>query len=85
MGFRSDVFDFFNMPRLPMGDATMNSAHAGAGAGEENGQQYPAGLDGQNAGGHSNGSSGAMGNNEFNITNFMYDANADWFVHGNGR
>lgn len=72
------------MPRLPVGDATMNSAHAGAGAGEENAQPYPAGLNGQNATGHHN-AGGAVGNSEFNITNFMYDANADWFVHGNGR
>lgn len=62
-----DVFDFFNVPRLPVasGDASGNS---GQGSGNGNGvgdMQMP-----------------EMGNgaNEFNITNFMVDANSDWFM-----
>lgn len=51
---------------------------------DENGQQgYPAGMDGGSAGVVHHGAMGS--NNEFNITNFMYDANADWFVNGAGR
>jgi len=63
-----DVFDFFNMPRLPFpagGDSGMTSS------------------DGMNGGdgtqGFGNNVEGST-NNEFNITNFMYDANSDWFI-----
>lgn len=59
-----DVFDFFNMPRLPF----PAGADAGLGA-TGNGD---AGVEYQNLEGN--------GNNEFNITNFMYDANSDWFM-----
>lgn len=52
-----DVFDFFNMPRLP--------APADAATAE---YQTP----------------DAAANNEFNITNFIYDANADWFMRNPG-
>lgn len=62
-----DVFDFFNMPRLPFPAGTENTmTTAGNGSG---------GADYQNMDG--------IGNNEFNITNFMYDANADWFMKNN--
>ena len=63
-----DVFDFFNMPRLP----------------------FPANGEAGIAGGVNGGDPGAAesyqtmeGNtsNEFNITNFMYDANSDWFMN----
>ena len=60
-----DVFDFFNMPRLPFpatGDAGMDTEGLG-------GQEPP---DDQIV--------DAGANNEFNITNFMYDASSDWFV-----
>jgi hypothetical protein len=59
-----DVFDFFNMPRLPLqaGTDTTLSATGNGDAGAE----YQ-GMEG-------------IGNNEFNITNFMYDANSDWFM-----
>lgn len=56
-----DVFDFFNMPRLPLPDNGMNGGMNGDGA-----------ADYSNMEGNTN--------NEFNITNFMYDANSDWFM-----
>jgi hypothetical protein len=62
-----DVFDFFNMPRLPFTAGTENTMTT---TGNSNG-----GADYQNMDG--------IGNNEFNITNFMYDANADWFMKNN--
>lgn len=56
-----DVFDFFNMPRLP---APLEiTATSGPGAD----YQTP-----------------DLGTNEFNITNFMYDENADWLVRNSG-
>ncbi|KAI1734145.1 fungal-specific transcription factor domain-containing protein [Xylaria scruposa] len=66
-----DVFDFFNVPRLPM------SHEASAGP---NGSDHMS-VDAPNAnvGGaeNGNGNSGVVPN-EFNITNFMMDANSDW-------
>lgn len=59
-----DVFDFFNMPRLPFPAGTENAMTT---SGNGNGGTDYQGMDG-------------IGNNEFNITNFMYDANADWFM-----
>ncbi|KAI6892608.1 hypothetical protein KC334_g13296 [Hortaea werneckii] len=61
-----DVFDFFNMPRLPMaapGDASL----------------APDNLNGDST---ANGHHPIDGNpnNEFNITNFMMDADSDWFM-----
>ncbi|RDW81999.1 hypothetical protein BP6252_03111 [Coleophoma cylindrospora] len=61
-----DVFDFFNVPRLPVAP----------------GAEVISG----NGSGHGNTTSGEMqqlpelsnGSNEFNITNFMVDANSDW-------
>lgn len=61
-----DVFDFFNMPRLPF------PAAGDAGLGAE-------GLNGE-AQAFQNVEGGTNTNNEFNITNFMYDANSDWFI-----
>ncbi|KAF2493903.1 hypothetical protein BU16DRAFT_512041 [Lophium mytilinum] len=56
-----DVFDFFNMPRLPVSmDGPMSFAN-GAVADQ---LQVPDGGP----------------SNEFNITNFMVDANSDWFM-----
>jgi hypothetical protein len=71
-----DVFDFFNMPRLPFSAGTDSAL--GATAGNGNGS---AGA----AGGEYQGLEGMIGNNEFNITNFMYDANSDWFVKNTGQ
>jgi hypothetical protein len=50
-----DVFDFFNMPRLPIGTGITTAAEQQQAATQENGL------------------------NEFNIQNFMFDVNADWF------
>jgi hypothetical protein len=54
-----DVFDFFNVPRLPMAQGDMGQA-SGSGVGDVHVPEL------------SNGS------NEFNITNFIVDANSDW-------
>ncbi|KAB8446211.1 hypothetical protein FH972_025193 [Carpinus fangiana] len=62
-----DVFDFFNMPRLPV---PTDNGSAGNGGSATVGQAYGAGADG--------GLTGTDYNN--NVTNFMYDANADWFM-----
>ncbi|KAK4990604.1 hypothetical protein LTR50_002460 [Elasticomyces elasticus] len=51
-----DVFDFFNLPRLPFpADVPMNASSAEFQTGDTN--------------------------NEFNITNFTFDANSDWFMN----
>ncbi|KAI8952612.1 fungal-specific transcription factor domain-containing protein [Xylaria longipes] len=67
-----DVFDFFNVPRLPM------SHEASAGP---NGSDHMS-IDAANVSGAENGNVIANGGggvpNEFNITNFMMDANSDW-------
>ncbi len=59
-----DVFDFFNMPRLPVN--TDGAAGDGGGNGVAN----------QRLGGVPE----THRNIESNITNFMYDANEDWFM-----
>ncbi|KAI1126630.1 fungal-specific transcription factor domain-containing protein [Nemania abortiva] len=58
-----DVFDFFNVPRLPMTHET--SVHQNGG---EMAVDAPVNAD---SGAH-------VVPNEFNITNFMMDANSDW-------
>ncbi|KAI0146279.1 fungal-specific transcription factor domain-containing protein [Xylariaceae sp. FL1272] len=67
-----DVFDFFNVPRLPM-------SHE-ASVGPPNGQPQDVGL--ENSVKHDNQLVPPQGTlpmaNEFNITNFMMDANSDW-------
>lgn len=60
-----DVFDFFNMPRLPFPAVT-------------DGGMSTEGLNGDASSGYQTVEGGT--NNEFNIQNFMYDANADWFM-----
>lgn len=58
-----DVFDFFNVPRLPVSlDGPMS---------------VPATMPG-NDNSAQMGLQDAVGSNEFNITNFMVDANLDW-------
>lgn len=64
-----DVFDFFNVPRLPVEPAAGNGNGNGAGNGAAVGNEMMHGGE-VNLG---------MGTNEFNITNFMVDANSDWF------
>jgi hypothetical protein len=61
-----DVFDFFNMPRLPVPADTGNGGVANVST-VMGGQGYGTGPD------------GLTGNEFNNVTNFMYDANADWF------
>ncbi|KAK0952787.1 hypothetical protein LTR91_024200 [Friedmanniomyces endolithicus] len=69
-----DVFDFFNMPRLPFPPAgSIDPALSGGGEGA-NGEGGADGTQGFSS------AEGASTNNEFNITNFMFDANSDWFV-----
>lgn len=59
-----DVFDFFNVPRLPVnsGVAMDNVAQANSTL-----SQHTPSME-----------SSMNGFNEFNITNFMFDANTDW-------
>ena len=66
-----DVFDFFNMPRLPpsVGTGTNHDSSHG-------GQQTAMGG---HSGGKNGNSNGGLGVGEFNIQNFMFDVNADWF------
>jgi hypothetical protein len=54
-----DVFDFFNVPRLPVAPGTDMSHLSGNGADMQMAEMV-------------------NGSNEFNITNFMVDANSDW-------
>lgn len=62
-----DVFDFFNMPRLPLPALGEGQAGPVNGAVDSHGDGYQQHM-----------YTGT--NNEFNITNFMYDANSDWFI-----
>jgi hypothetical protein len=61
-----DVFDFFNMPRLPLGQDFDMSQLGGNGVGD---LQIPELTN---------------GSNEFNITNYMVDANSDWLFNDQG-
>ncbi|RYP45593.1 hypothetical protein DL768_008072 [Monosporascus sp. mg162] len=75
-----DVFDFFNVPRLPFSNDSSAPAAANAN-GNANANTNEAAPDGgnqanANGGGSNNIANGAT--NEFNITNFMMDANSDW-------
>jgi hypothetical protein len=54
-----DVFDFFNVPRLPVAPGSDMGHVSGNGA-----DMHMAEI--------------INGSNEFNITNFMVDANSDW-------
>ncbi|EMC98698.1 hypothetical protein BAUCODRAFT_30968 [Baudoinia panamericana UAMH 10762] len=60
-----DVFDFFNVPRLPF--PAPSEAMPGTDAGVNGDSGYQGVGDGSMS-------------NEFNITNFMMDANSDWFM-----
>jgi hypothetical protein len=64
-----DVFDFFNMPRLPVvsTDSTTTTSYTAP--------DGSLGIPPSDGGG---GDGGAQ--NEFNITNYMVDASSDWFV-----
>lgn len=68
-----DVFDFFNVPRLPVGP--------GLGAHQQGGGADAGGNGGEVGGGNNGGLPG-----EFNITDFMVDANRDWlFQQGESK
>ncbi|KAK7747610.1 hypothetical protein SLS62_009021 [Diatrype stigma] len=115
-----DVFDFFNVPRLPFSNANtnnndLNSSSAATavppppphshqetnqnnnntntnnanssnsnGNGNNNDGSPDGATNGNDAGGHDNAAAAASAGvsngvaNEFNITNFMVDANSDW-------
>lgn len=71
-----DVFDFFNVPRLPFGGP---SGEVGGGVENGGGANREDGMAGDGAGG-----SGHVNSNEFNITDFMVDANRDWLFKQEG-
>lgn len=66
-----DVFDWFNLPRLPMGAPGAPETGTQQMAGEEGGENGHSSTEGAE--------SAAEGGNEFNITDFMVDASRDWF------
>ena len=59
-----DVFDFFNVPRLPVAPGTDMGVVSANGASGNGADMHMADM--------------VNGSNEFNITNFMVDANSDW-------
>lgn len=67
-----DVFDFFNVPRLPLGNENIGTAAQtpAPAADMDSGDQVAAQQPGPA--------------NEFNITNFMVDANSDWLFTQEG-
>ncbi|RYP93635.1 hypothetical protein DL770_000267 [Monosporascus sp. CRB-9-2] len=74
-----DVFDFFNVPRLPFSnDSSAPPVNTNGNANANTNEAAPDGSNHANAngGGSNNITNGAA--NEFNITNFMVDANSDW-------
>ncbi|KAK7960903.1 C6 transcription factor [Apiospora saccharicola] len=80
-----DVFDFFNVPRLPFSSEATPASHqnGGNGGGGMNGgtdmkAEVPPGHAELNAANTNNGGAGSGLANEFNITNYMVDANSDW-------
>ncbi|KAF3761005.1 hypothetical protein M406DRAFT_226415, partial [Cryphonectria parasitica EP155] len=76
-----DIFDFFNVPRLPFG-APADNGGGSMPSENGNGSGSGAGRDGASGG---NMSLEANGNaNEFNITDFMVDANRDWLFKQDG-
>jgi len=83
-----DVFDFFNVPRLPFGNETApgtgnaNHHHQNGGGMNDGGTEMKDDVP-QSHGGLGSASNNGGGGvaNEFNITNFMVDANSDWLFH----
>lgn len=69
-----DVFDFFNVPRLPLGGGNVVGTQPGlAQAPDRNGTTAMA-----DGGGEDPGRGQSRLTNEFNITNFTVDVNSDW-------
>lgn len=87
-----DVFDFFNVPRLPFGGPTEGGAmpvENGNAVQREavQGASVPPDSASTNGNGNGNGNANGNGNgntNEFNITDFMVDANRDWLFKQDG-
>lgn len=86
-----DVFDFFNVPRLPFGapaDVHVNGMPAENGTGNRDDGQpgaiSPDGVPNANANGGGVAVNGNGNANEFNITDFMVDANRDWLFKQDG-
>ncbi|KAI5860805.1 putative C6 transcription factor [Durotheca rogersii] len=76
-----DVFDFFNVPRLPFGPDASAAPSAGNPGNDSNGSNNnEVSMDGTAGNNDNSGTASANGAaaNEFNITNFMVDANSDW-------
>lgn len=83
-----DVFDFFNVPRLPFSSEATPAGHqnggnggVGTNGGTEMKGEVPPGHAELNAASNPNTggvTSGGGVANEFNITNYMVDANSDW-------
>lgn len=76
-----DVFDFFNVPRLPFAGPPdvgpgMNGANGNPGSEMV--------TDGPNPNGNGTTNGNLQGANEFNITDFMVDANRDWLFKQEG-
>lgn len=79
-----DVFDFFNYPRLPAGPP---SDHPSANQGNGGGMSGGNGSRESSGGGAAVGGGGhgpMLGPNEFNIEDFMVDANHDWLYKQEG-
>ncbi|KAJ9156266.1 Fungal-specific transcription factor [Pleurostoma richardsiae] len=86
-----DVFDFFNVPRLPFGAPPDPGMGGGVNGGGMGGTANGGGAGGDGVvddnGNGANGNGGAgqvVVANEFNITDFMVDANRDWLFKQEG-
>jgi hypothetical protein len=81
-----DVFDFFNVPRVNYAGEHTAGLHSHLGP-DTNGDRAVDGIGSrERSGGNGNGNGSGHLVNEFNITNFMVDANSDWlFKHEHPR
>lgn len=76
-----DVFDFFNMPRLPASiDGPMSYGSHAPNAGGDAIHIPDARQTGAGAAAGPAAGAGGVPSNEFNITNYMVDASSDWFM-----
>ncbi|KAI1432701.1 fungal-specific transcription factor domain-containing protein [Xylaria sp. CBS 124048] len=78
-----DVFDFFNVPRLPLSHEASAGPNGGGDVGVDNNNTNINNINNNNNNNNNTtpGNSDGVSNgapNEFNITNFMMDANSDW-------
>ncbi|KAH8169482.1 fungal specific transcription factor domain-containing protein [Sarocladium implicatum] len=82
-----DVFDFFNVPRLPFGGDNLAVSGPAAAAAANGGQQQTPGQGGMGMDAAGAATATATGTatttqlgqpSEYNITNFMVDASSDW-------